>query len=236
MNNLKPIDIKTLEEHNISLTKEVLNKINNGYPIQYLVGDTEFYGYPFIVNENVLIPRFETEQLVEKVLSKINFPVNNILDICSGSGVIGITLNKKIGCNVNLLEVSSKANEVAKKNIELNQVNNVNIIETDLFNYNIEDNYDLIISNPPYLTTEDQVDPNTRFEPEIALYSNDDGIKYYKYIIDQIVKLNNWKLIAFEIGETQKEAIINYANQKGLTKVICETDYNDKDRFIFITK
>lgn len=236
MNNLKPIDIKILEEHNISLTEEVLNKINNGYPIQYLVGDTEFYGYPFLVNENVLIPRFETEQLVEKVLSKIDFKVNKVLDICSGSGVIGITLNKKLNCSTDLLEKSHSANEVAKKNIELNQVSDVNIIEADLFNYSIKDEYDLIISNPPYLTTTDPVDPNTRFEPEMALYSNDDNIKYYKYIIDQAIKLNNWHLIAFEIGETEKHAIIEYAKSKGLNHIYGEVDYNNKDRFIFITK
>ena len=236
MNNLKPIDLKILEEHNIELNDEVLDKIKSGYPIQYLVGDTEFYGYPFFVNENVLIPRFETEQLIEKVLSKIDFKVNKALDICSGSGAIGITLTKKLNCATDLLELSSKANEVAKRNIKLNEVNNVSIIETDLFKYDIPDNYDLIISNPPYLTISDPVDPNTRFEPDMALYANDDNIQFYKYIIDQIVKLNKWQLVAFEIGETEKDAIIAYALSKGLTNIIGEVDYNNKDRFIFITR
>ena len=236
MNNLSNIDIKTLEEHNISITKDVINKINNGYPLQYIVGDVNFYGYNFKVNEDVLIPRFETEQLIEHVLNK-KIEINSVLDICSGSGVIGITMALKTNASVDMLEISSKAVEVCKHNIDLHHLNDkVRIINDDLFKYNIMDNYDLIISNPPYLTHQDNVSSNTRFEPDIALYSNDDNIKYYKYIIDQVSNFHNWKLIAFEIGETEGNDIINYAKDHGLTNIYCLKDYNNCDRFIFIEK
>ncbi len=236
MNNLSNIDIKTLNDHNIPITEEIIDQINNGYPIPYIVGDVNFYGYTFKVSEDVLIPRFETEQLIEHVLNK-NIKFNHVLDLCSGSGAIGITLALKTNALVDMVEISPKAVAIANENVLLHHLDNKVVINnTDLFTYEIADNYDLIISNPPYLTHQDNVSPNTRFEPDIALYSDDDSIKYYKYIIDQISNLHNWKLVAFEIGETEGNDIIKYANEHGLTNVYCLKDYNDCDRFIFIEK
>lgn len=235
MKVLTNLDKKTLSDNNIELTKEIEDKLNDGYPLQYLVGNTNFYGYDFKVNEHVLIPRFETEQLIERTIKKVNFKINHALDICSGSGAIGITFSKELDIPVDLLEIFHEANAVCKENILINNAN-CKIIEKDLFNYQIEDKYELIISNPPYLTHEDDVDSNTRFEPNIALYSDDDSIKYYKYIIDQLPNLKNWKLISFEIGESQARKIIDYAKSKNIVNVYSEKDYNDKDRFIFIVK
>ena len=236
MNNLSDIDKKTLEEHNIVITPDLINKINNGYPVQYIVGDVNFYGYQFKVSEDVLIPRFETEQLIEQVLKKKN-NFNNVIDLCSGSGVIGITMALETNAKVDMVELSKDAIEIANENIKLHQLEDkVNIINADIFNYKIMDNYDLIISNPPYLTHDDAVSPNTRFEPEIALYSDVDPIRFYKRIIDEVLNLKKWQLVAFEIGENESNAIINYANLKGLHNVYCLKDYNECDRFIFIEK
>ena len=236
MNNLSDIDKKTLEEHNIVITPYLISQINNGYPVQYIVGDVNFYGYQFKISEDVLIPRFETEQLIEQVLKKKdNF--NNVIDLCSGSGVIGITMALETNAKVDMVELSKDAIEIAKENIKLHQLEDkVNIINADIFNYKILDNYDLIISNPPYLTHDDAVSPNTRFEPEMALYSDVDPIRFYKRIIDEVLNLKKWQLVAFEIGENESNAIINYANLKGLHNVYCLKDYNECDRFIFIEK
>ena len=236
MNNLSDIDKKTLEEHNIVITPALINQINNGYPVQYIVGDVNFYGYQFKVSEDVLIPRFETEQLIEQVLKKKN-NFNNVIDLCCGSGVIGITMALETNAKVDMVELSKDAIEIAKENIKLHQLEDkVNIINADIFNYKILDNYDLIISNPPYLTHDDAVSPNTRFEPEMALYSDVDPIRFYKRIIDEVLNLKKWQLVAFEIGENESNAIINYANLKGLHNVYCLKDYNECDRFIFIEK
>ena len=236
MNNLSDLDINTLKEHNILITNELLTKLNDGYPLQYVVGDAIFYGYKYFVNENVLIPRFETEQLIEQVLNK-NLKINRVLDLCSGSGVIGLTLANLTNASVDMVEVSHEANEVCKRNIKLHHLEDkINLIEQDLFKYQIADCYDLIISNPPYLTHQDKVSPNTRFEPDMALYSDEDPIKYYKYIIDQVALLNNYKLVAFEIGEEEADDIILYAKSKNINNISVKKDYNDKDRFIFILK
>ena len=236
MNKLSDIDIKTLKEHNVSITKDLIDKINAGYPLQYIVGDVNFYGYPFKVSEDVLIPRFETEQLIEQVLKKrINF--NNVIDLCSGSGVIGITIALETNAKVDMVELSNDAIEIAKDNVKIHKIEDkINIINADIFNYEIEDKYDLIISNPPYLTHQDDISPNTRFEPEMALYSDVDPIRFYKRIIDQVANLKKWQLVAFEIGEEESQDIIHYANHKGLHNIYCIKDYNERDRFVFIEK
>lgn len=234
MNSLSKLDIDTLNEYHIPITEELINKVNDGYPIQYIVGNANFYGYLFKVNESVLIPRFETELLVEKIINKINFPINKAIDLCSGSGIIGITLSKKLNINVDMLELSKDAIEVLKDNVNNLQVINTNIIEEDIFKYNIPDEYELIVANPPYLTLNDDVNPNTRFEPSMALYSNGDGIKFYKRIINQLPSLKKWQLVAFEIGENQANDIINYAHSLNINNIHVEQDYTNRDRYIFI--
>ncbi len=235
MHNLSYIDEITLRNNNISITEELLNKIASGYPIAYIVGNSNFYGFEFIINENVLIPRFETELLVEKTIKKINYPISKIADLCSGSGVIGITLSKLLDCQVDLFDISRKANDVCQKNIDLLKVNASNFTK-DILNEDINDEYEVIISNPPYLKETDNVNPNTRFEPPIALYAGDDEIIFYKRIINMVKDFKKLKLIAFEIGEEQQEIIISYANQCGFNKAYMEKDYNNCKRFIFIER
>ena len=217
--------------------EECLEKIENDYPVQYLIGNVSFYGYPIIVNEDVLIPRFETEYLVEKTIAyihKLNINKPTILDIGTGSGCIAITLAKELkDAKISALDISKKALAIAKKNIKLNKVL-IKLKKVDILNTPIQENYDVIISNPPYIALNEKVDPATKFEPQQALFANDNGLEYYKYIINNLKNID-FKICAFEIGMTQKEALCNYINNTlSNVKIDCQKDYNNKDRYLFI--
>lgn len=213
-----------------------LDKLKDNYPVQYLIGDISFCGYPIEVNENVLIPRFETEYLVDKtskLIQKLNITSPTILDIGTGSGCIAISLKKLIpDSKVTALDISTKALEVAKSNAKFNNVT-ITFLNQDILSNKISD-YDVIISNPPYIAYDEEVAPEVKYEPSLALYANDSGLEFYKKIVDNL-KLIHFKLCAFEIGATQKEKIINYV-KKNLPdyQVICEKDFNNLDRYIFI--
>lgn len=217
--------------------EECLEKIENDYPVQYLIGNVSFYGYPIIVNEDVLIPRFETEYLVEKTIAyihKLNINKPTILDIGTGSGCIAITLAKELkDAKITALDISKKALAIAKKNIKLNKVL-IKLKKVDILNTPIKENYDVIISNPPYIALNEKVDPATKFEPQQALFAHDNGLEYYKCIINNLKNID-FKICAFEIGMTQKEALCNYINNTlSNVKIDCQKDYNNKNRYLFI--
>lgn len=215
-----------------------IKELENGIPVQYIVGTVDFYGNTINVNKNVLIPRFETELLVDKTIKyiKTNFKHHvDILDIATGSGCIAITLKKEIDSTVDASDISESALKVAQENALNNKVD-INFINSDMLT-NITKKYDIIISNPPYLTKEDDImDIVKNNEPEIALYAKDNGLYYYDVILKNIK--NNLKdkyLIAFEIGYTQGEAIKNIAlKYLDNINVKIEKDYSNKDRFVFI--
>lgn len=215
-----------------------IKELENGIPIQYIVGNVNFYGNTINVNKNVLIPRFETELLVDKTIKyiKTNFKHHvDILDIATGSGCIAITLKKEIYSTVDASDISEEALKVAQENALNNKVD-INFINSDMLT-NITKKYDIIISNPPYLTKEDDImDIVKNNEPEIALYAKDNGLYYYDVILKNIK--NNLKdkyLIAFEIGYTQGETIKNLAlKYLDNINVKIEKDYSNKDRFVFI--
>lgn len=213
-------------------------KLLTGYPIQYLIGYVNFYGYKIKVNENVLIPRFETELLVEKTIKYINNIFNkrvNILDIGTGSGCISIALYKEINSNVTSCDISDKALELASLNAKSNNCD-INFIKSNLFN-KINDKYDVIISNPPYIAEEEKVmEIVDKYEPHEALYAKDNGLYYYKEILKNANKyLNNKFIIAFEIGWRQGELIKSIAKMYFKdSKIVIEKDYTDRDRYVFI--
>lgn len=218
--------------------EEGLEQLKQGIPVQYIVGNVNFYGNTINVNKNVLIPRFETELLVDKTIKYIKTNFKNhvdILDIATGSGCIAITLKKEIDSTVDASDISEEALKVAQENA-LNNKADINFINSDMLT-NITKKYDIIISNPPYLTKEDDImDIVKNNEPEIALYAKDNGLYYYDVILKNIK--NNLKdkyLIAFEIGYTQGEAIKNIAlKYLDNINVKIEKDYSNKDRFVFI--
>ena len=236
MNELEYLKKYLHKEDNLD---EAIKRLNNGEPVQYIVGDVNFYGNIIKVNKNVLIPRRETEELVEKTqeLIKNLFDKDiSILDIGTGSGCIPITLKKIFPkSNITAIDISNKALEVAKNNALLNNVD-IKYIQSDIFS-NINNKYDCIISNPPYLKEDDYImDIVKNNEPHIALYADNNGLYFYEEILKNANKyLNNKYLIAFEIGETQGEDIIKIAKKYFPNATIkLEKDLQKLDRFIFI--
>ena len=218
---------------------DIVNRINDGYPIQYLIGNVDFYGYLIKVNPSVLIPRFETESLVEKTISYLKeLDLNNasVLDIGTGSGSISIALKKEINTlEITAIDKSRKAIRTAKKNSKLNKVK-INYICKDVFKFNLVNNYDCIISNPPYLTYGDDVSENTKYEPKDALYVKNEPLEYYKQIF-KIAKerLNKKSLIALEIDENEGKNLKRLAKEFfPKSKIILEKDLANKDRFLFV--
>ena len=217
-----------------------LKELESGIPVQYIVGNTNFYGYDFKVNRNTLIPRFETELLVEKTYNYIKKYFNRdnikILDIGTGSGCIAITLNKLLDNSmVTAVDISKDALDVARENNKINNTD-VNFIESDVFS-NINDKYDVIISNPPYISyDEDIMDVVYNNEPHMALYADDNGLYFYDKILRECRKyLNDRFLIAFEIGYKQGNDILNIINKYfDNVNISLEKDYSGRDRFIFI--
>lgn len=247
LSNLMNYDVLELSLHlNEKVNKKVeekfmecIEKAKNNVPVQYIIGNVNFFGNKFIVNENVLIPRFETEELVERVISfvkeKFN-DANKIIDLGCGSGVIGITLAKKIpNVEVTCLDISYKALEVAKKNAEINCAK-IKFVQGDMLS-NVYDKFDIIVSNPPYIADNEIIEEIVKNnEPSIALYGGKDGLLYYENILSTASeKLNDKYLIAFEIGYNQKDKIIDIAKKYFKdSKIECYKDMSSKDRIIFI--
>lgn len=218
--------------------KEGIERLQNGEPVQYIVGNVNFYGNEIKVNKNVLIPRFETEELVEYTISYIKKMFKekiNIIDLGTGSGCIAITLKKKINSNVSAIDISKEALEVAKENAKKNKVE-IDFIQNDMLD-NISNKFDVIISNPPYISKNEEIQDIVRKnEPSLALYADNEGLYYYEKIIKQAKKnLKEKFIIAFEIGYMQGEKIKKLAEQNyPKAEVVLKKDLQGKDRFIFI--
>ena len=208
INELDKKELIKLNKWN-KLTMSLLEK---DYPVQYIIGYVDFYGLKINVNEFTLIPRYETEYLIEltlKEIKKMNLDNPKILDLCTGSGAIGLTLKSLLpSSEVTLSDISKDALMVANKN--KNELNlDVNIIESDLFK-NIQGKFDVIISNPPYVMTNEPLPKDVLYEPHLALYSGPKGIDHIEEIFKNIKShLNNKYLIALEINEKSETDIIN---------------------------
>jgi len=220
--------------------EKTVKRIENNYPIQYAIGNVEFYNSKIIVNKNVLIPRFETELLVEKLIKYIkNFDLEkeSVLDLCTGSGCIAISLKKELkNAKIVGIDKSYSALSVALKNAKLNKVD-IDFNRMDVLkNFNIKKKFSVLVSNPPYVRVDEEVSINTKYEPQMALFPGEDDIIFYKKILDNAKNILYEKnIIAFEIGSTQAERICKYASKIYKdAKIIVEQDYNGFDRFIFI--
>ncbi|MBR2787095.1 MAG: peptide chain release factor N(5)-glutamine methyltransferase [Clostridia bacterium] len=218
--------------------EEGLKELEKGMPVQYIVGHVNFYGNIINVNKNVLIPRFETELLVEKTIEyakKIFNKKVRILDIGTGSGAIAITLKKKLNSEVEALDISEKALKVAQENVLNNNVE-INLFKSDIFQ-NVIKKYDIIISNPPYIGENEEVEEIVKNnEPHLALYAKNDGLEFYGKILKDINKhIKKPGLIALEIGMNQGKKITAIANKYiNYKKISIEKDLTGKDRYIFI--
>ena len=236
INELDKRELIKLNKWN-KLTMSLLEK---DYPVQYIIGYVDFYGLKINVNEFTLIPRYETEYLIEltlKEIKKLNPDNPKILDLCTGSGAIGLTLKSLLpSSEVTLSDISKDALMVANKN--KNELNlDVNIIESDLFK-NIPEKFDVIISNPPYVMTNETLPKDVLYEPHLALYSGPKGIDHIEEIFKNIKShLNNKYLIALEINEKSEPDITNLIKtyfEKNINYKFMK-DLAGKTRYLFIT-
>ena len=232
---------KPLAENEVQIYREAIRKRGLRIPLQYIVGNVEFYGLKLIVNENVLIPRPETELLVEKIINEsVKSASLKILDIGVGSGNISLSILKNLpNTNVVAIDISESALQVAKQNAELNslqdriELKHFDIMKDDL---NSLGKFDLIVSNPPYVSVNDFefLEPELKVhEPRIALTDNSNGISFYKRIIevsDQI--LGKHGKIYFELGLGQSDIVKKLFEEKGFNNILMTKDYSGIDRII----
>lgn len=216
-------------------TEELLDKLTN-YPPQYLIGNVDFYGSIINVDERVLIPRYETELLVDKTIKyakRIFTNKINIIDLGTGSGCIAISLKKNLDCNLTALDISEDALSLAKTNTQLNntEITFINKSMTD----SLTNNYDIIISNPPYIPYDGFVEKKVKNnEPNIALFAKDNGLYFYKEILNKhLDNLNSPGIMAFEIGDNQKELLEPLVKELNL-KYNFENDLQGLPRYLFI--
>ena len=232
-------DIDYLKKYYNGDLADATDKLNKGIPVQYIVGNVNFYGYELDVDERVLIPRRETEELIEEVIKRSNkFDNPTIIDVGTGSGAIAISLSKELNYHVFASDISFDALDVAKKNILKNSAN-VSLFQGNMLEPYIKNNLkvDIIVSNPPYISHYEQIEEIVKNnEPHIALYADNNGLKYYEEILKNADKvLNDKYLIAFEIGESQANEIKKIANKYLCNaKVEIKKDLSQKDRMLFV--
>lgn len=215
---------------------ESIEKVENHIPIQYITNNQEFMKMNFYVDENVLIPRQDTEVVAEEAINIIkNNNFKDILDMCTGSGILAVSIAKYIkNCNVSAVDVSQKAIEVAKKNAIVNGVNDkIKFIHSNMFE-NVNGKFDVIISNPPYIKSKviNSLSENVKKEPILALDGGTDGLKFYKILANnayQFLKPEGYLIL--EIGYDQKEEVKNLL-MDNYQNITCIKDMGENDRVI----
>lgn len=209
-------------------------------PVQYIIGLADFMGSKYVVNENVLIPRGETEQLVMRVLDILRSNnTKKVLDIGTGSGCIPCAIAQGGDYNITSVDISPKALEVAKENVKrLELEKKIKLIESDLFSaLDKNTKFDVIVSNPPYIPVGTELQKEVTFEPSTALFANDNGLEFYEKIIPQSREfLNDNGFIAFEIGYDQGDAVYKLLEQAGFKNIIIEKDIMGLDRIVYAQK
>ena len=247
--NMKRIDLYLQFERILSAKerdryREYVKRRVKREPVQYILGETEFYGFPFKVTPDVIVPRPETELIVEAVLGSIKSLKNlslKILDIGTGSGCIAVSLAKLLpDCNIWAIEMSTAALDVARTNADLNEVT-IHFIEGDIFKdvSSIPTRFDIIVSNPPYVALSDlyELEPEVRdFEPKEALFAGEDGLEFYKKFMDVIPDLlNKDGRIFLEIGYDQSDKLEELYS-KAKFKVEFKKDYNQINRILILER
>lgn len=225
------------------INNDLLRKINNAIdlyknkhiPAQYILGYTYFYGLKIKVNSNVLIPRFDTEEVVEKVIEELKQRKNpKVLDLCCGSGCIALAIKKNVSnAIVHASDISNEAIDIAKMNCSDNNLD-VKFILSDLFN-NINESYDVIVSNPPYISKDEVIDELVyNNEPHLALFSENNGLYHYEEILKNVKNhLNENGIIFFEISSLRRKEMIELVSKYFINFEIYK-DLNNKDRIMKI--
>ena len=236
---MNDIDILKLYFQGDELEKAI-QKYNSGIPAAYIAGEWEFCGDRYVLNDGCLIPRQDTERVVEKILSLMK-EGQVMADLCTGSGCIAISSLKRLkGVRCKAVDISPKAVEAAKENALINGVSDrLEIVRADVFENALGDEkYDLIVSNPPYIPSKavDGLDIYVQKEPQIALDGGIDGMDFYNHIIENYKKnLTDEGCFVFEIGYDQQEKIKISAEQNGFDCVVTK-DYSGNPRVACLTK
>ena len=239
-NNISEQLTKEKEELYFSLIDKHIEK---NVPLSHLAGFEYFYDRKFKVTKDVLSPRMETEELIYKVIeyiksiNKINI---KILDLCTGSGIIGITLRKELeskSLEVVASDISKEALKVAKENAIMNEAE-VKFIQSDIFE-NINEKFDIIVSNPPYIAYNDKItmeDNVLNYDPHLALFAEEDGMYFYREIVENAKEyLEEDGLVFFEIGYDQREKILKLANENEFKAEVYK-DINGRDRMAILER
>lgn len=232
------------ENENIYLT--YIEQVISGKPVQYITNEQEFMNLKFYVDENVLIPQPDTENLVEEAIKAIDEirPEKNIkvLDLCTGSGAIAIAIKKyaedaKKQIEVYASDISEEAIKTAEKNAKRNDVH-INFILSDMFQKMEEKDFDIILSNPPYIETQtiSSLSKEVQYEPHMALDGGEDGLEFYRVIAENAHEyLNENGSILLEIGHNQKKKVMQiFEENKKYSNIRCIKDLSDNDRVIKI--
>ncbi len=232
-------DNKEIENNERDKYIKNVKRLILGEPLQYITGKQEFMKLNFLVTKDVLIPRADTEILVENVIKLAeNIPNPVILDLCTGSGAIAVSLAKYIrNVHICAVDISSKALQIAKKNAELNGVkNNIEFVESNLFDKIKDKKFDIIVSNPPYIETNTikTLPKDVQNEPKIALDGGKDGLDFYRKISENGYKfLNRQGYLCLEIGYNQRIKVKEILEkQKRYININCLKDLCENDRVI----
>ena len=221
---------QNVSETDAEMIEPLIERRLRGEPLQYVLGEWAFYGLPFYVDRHVLIPRPDTERLVELAERFLSEERRDVLDLCCGSGCIGIALAVRCHANVTAADISADALELTARNAQRNGVS-VQTVQSDFLD-SVEGQFDLIVCNPPYLDRAemDAREPSLRFEPEIALYGGEDGLDFYRRLAAGYQRvLKPGGLLLMEIGMTQKDAV-----EKLFPDAECVYDYGGRPRVISV--
>lgn len=244
LSKLLDVDKSYIYTHiDLELTRELVDRFNtimakrkDGYPIQYLLKEREFMGLNLFVEEGVLIPRNDTEILVEYIIEYVGTKELDILEIGTGSGAISVALGYYLKkAKILGVDISKKALEITKKNIEKFKLENVRVMESDIFK-NIEDSFNIIVSNPPYIKTGviENLDREVKdFEPSLALDGGPDGLCFYRKITRESKEhLKDRGILVFEIGYDQGEELIEIMTEEGFKNIGIIKDLQGHNRVV----
>ena len=220
------------------LKSVVLGRVKR-IPLQYLLGEWSFFGYDFFVGKGVLCPRPDTETLVEGALPIIGNAPAKIADLCAGSGCVGISVAKERPITlITAVEKYDEAYDFLTRNIEKNGAENVIAVKGDIETYETKEKFDLILSNPPYISSDEMstIDEETKNEPETALFGGEDGLDFYKIILNKwLPRLKEGGSLAVEVGAGMSESVKALFTAAGLKNVKTKEDINGIERVVYGT-